>query len=135
MCRIWKMYVCVCMCACVCGNIVKSFLFTHFFLFKKILNINLFIFFGGWLVYNIVLVLSYINMNLPRLYTCSPSWTPSYLPPHTILQIIIIVSFLFCFVSFPGLFMHLLVSTNINSYLAPSFHKKLARYTHYFPNF
>ena len=24
-------------------------------------------------------------MNLPRVYMCSPSWTPSHLPPHTIL--------------------------------------------------
>ena len=28
------------------------------------------------LLYNIVLVLSYINMNLPWVYTCSPSWIP-----------------------------------------------------------
>ena len=28
---------------------------------------------------NIVLVLPYINMNLPQVYTCSPSWT--HLPP------------------------------------------------------
>ena len=35
-----------------------------------------------FLLYNIVLVLPYINMNLPRVYTCSPPWTP--LPPHTI---------------------------------------------------
>ena len=26
-------------------------------------------------LYNIVLVLPYINMNLPQVYTCSPSWT------------------------------------------------------------
>ena len=32
-----------------------------------------------FLLYNIVLVLPYINMHLPRVYTCSPSWTP--LPP------------------------------------------------------
>ena len=32
-----------------------------------------------FLLYNIVLVLSYINMNPPWVYTCSPSWTP--LPP------------------------------------------------------
>jgi len=32
-----------------------------------------FIFF---LLYNIVLVLPYINMNPPRVYTCSQSWTP-----------------------------------------------------------
>ena len=36
---------------------------------------SLFIF----LLYNTVLVLPYINMNLPRVYTCSQSWTP--LPP------------------------------------------------------
>ena len=44
-------------------------LYLFFFLFFK-----LFI-----LLYNIVLVLSYINMYLPQVYTCSPSWTP--LPP------------------------------------------------------
>ena len=43
------------------------------------LNLNLFILIGGWLLYNIVLVLSYINMNPPWVYMCSPSWTP--LPP------------------------------------------------------
>ena len=32
------------------------------------------------LVYNIVLVLPYINMNPSWVYTCSPSWTP-LLPP------------------------------------------------------
>ena len=32
-----------------------------------------------FLLYNTVLVLPYINMNLPRVYTCSQSWTP--LPP------------------------------------------------------
>ena len=36
----------------------------------------LFLFF---LLYNIVLVLPYINMNPPWVYMCSPSWTP--LPP------------------------------------------------------
>ena len=34
------------------------------------------------LFYNTVLVLPYINMNPPQVYTCSPSWTP--LPPRTI---------------------------------------------------
>ena len=33
-----------------------------------------------FLLYNIVLVLPYINMNLPRVYTCSQSWTP-FPPP------------------------------------------------------
>ena len=40
----------------------------------------------GSLLYNIVLVLPYINMNLPRVYTCSPSWTP--LPPISSLWVI-----------------------------------------------
>ena len=39
--------------------------------------INRFILTGGELLYNIVLVLQYINMNPPRVYTCSPSW-PSF---------------------------------------------------------
>ena len=34
------------------------------------------------LLYNTVLVLPYININPPRVYTCSQSWTQ--LPPHTI---------------------------------------------------
>ena len=42
-------------------------------------NLNLFILIGGWLLYKIVLVLPYINMNPSWVYTCSPSWTP--LPP------------------------------------------------------
>ena len=41
--------------------------------------INLFILIGGLLLYNIVLVLPYINKNPPWVYMCSPSWTP--LPP------------------------------------------------------
>ena len=36
------------------------------------------------LVYNTVLVLPHINMNPPWVYTCSQSWTPYHLPPHTI---------------------------------------------------
>ena len=35
-----------------------------------------------FLLYNTVLVLPYINMNLPWVYTCSPSWTP--LPPPSL---------------------------------------------------
>ena len=34
-------------------------------------NINLFILIGGKLLYNIVLVLPYIDMNPPRVYMCS----------------------------------------------------------------
>ena len=40
-----------------------------------------FIYFNWRLVYNIVLVLPYINMNLPRVYMCSQSWTP---PPTSL---------------------------------------------------
>ena len=39
-------------------------------------SLNLFILIGGELLYNIVLALPYINMNLPWVYMCSPSWTP-----------------------------------------------------------
>ena len=35
-------------------------------------------------LYNIVLVLPYINMNLPRVYTCSHPEPPFHLPPSTI---------------------------------------------------
>ena len=40
--------------------VVGNFFFKFYFIFK---------------LYNIVLVLPYINMNLPQAYTCSPSWT------------------------------------------------------------
>ena len=46
----------------------KFFIFIFYLFFKKF--------------YNIVLVLPYINMNPPRVYTCSPSWTP--LPPPSL---------------------------------------------------
>ena len=42
----------------------------HYFFFK---------FYFIFKLYNIVLVLPYIEMNLPQAYTCSPSWT--LLPP------------------------------------------------------
>ena len=51
------------------------FFFTFFF-YLFFLNFFVIIIF---LLYNIVLVLPYINMHLPWVYTCSPSWTP--LPP------------------------------------------------------
>ena len=35
------------------------------------------------LLYNTVLVLPYINMHPPRVYTCSQSWTSSHLSPYT----------------------------------------------------
>ena len=45
----------------------------HFHFLKKFKCI-----YFNWrqLLYNIVLVLPHINMNLPQVYTCSPSWTP-----------------------------------------------------------
>ena len=43
---------------------------------------NIFWYWFFFLLYNIVLVLPYINRNPPRVYTCSPSWTP--LPPPSL---------------------------------------------------
>ena len=53
-------------------------------LWPIIQSISLFLFFLSFfffffLLYNIVLVLPYIDMNLPLVYMCSPSWT--LLPP------------------------------------------------------
>ena len=48
----------------------------NYFLFKKMF-LNYYYYF---LLYNVVLVLSYINMHPPHVYTCFPSWTP-LLPP------------------------------------------------------
>ena len=46
--------------------------------------LNLFILIGGKLLYNIVLVLPYINMNAPRCTLVPHPEPPSHLPPHTI---------------------------------------------------
>ena len=62
-------------------NITILFFALQLFYF---LNINLFILTGGWLLYNIVLVLPYINMNLPQVYMCPHPESPSHLSPHTI---------------------------------------------------
>ena len=56
-------------------QLIKIYLFIYFF---KFLTLYFAVFFF-FLLYNIVLVLPYINMNPPRVYTCSPSWT--LLPP------------------------------------------------------
>ena len=63
------------------SHVEDTFFFLHFLvlLFFFFLNLNLFILTRGQLLYNIVLVLPYINMNPPRVYTCSLYWTP--LPP------------------------------------------------------
>ena len=55
---------------------IGLFVLYLLYLFCLFIVLYLFILIGG---YNIVLVLPYINMNLPRVYMCSPSWTP--LPP------------------------------------------------------
>ena len=44
--------------------------------FWKFLLAFSFFFFNFILLYSTVLVLPYINMNPPQVYTCSPSWTP-----------------------------------------------------------
>ena len=44
------------------------------------LSFREYFYFYFFLLYNIVLVLPYINMHPPRVYTCSPSWTPLPLP-------------------------------------------------------
>ena len=58
------------------GTFFKMLISMYFFFFNRFWFILIYLFI---LLYNIVLVLPYINMNLPRVYTCSPSWTP--LPP------------------------------------------------------
>ena len=55
---------------------VFFFFFFFTFLFFK--------FYFIFKLYNIVLVLPNIEMNLPQVYVCSPSWPSSLLPPHTL---------------------------------------------------
>ena len=43
---------------------------------KTFFSVFFFLFFYYILFYNTVLVLPYINMNPPRVFTCSQSWTP-----------------------------------------------------------
>ena len=62
-----------------CDNSIMTWYFPlcNLYLNKDVfLNLNLFILIRGELLDNIVLVLPYINMNLPRVYTSSQSWTP-----------------------------------------------------------
>ena len=49
-------------------------------LFAFFLSVHVIYLFFLLLLYNIVLILPYINMNLPWVYMCSQSWTP-LLPP------------------------------------------------------
>ena len=69
-----------CICTSVTNPILRVCNATDFStLFKIVLFFKSFYYYYYYLLYNIVLVLPYINMNPPRVYTCSPSWTP--LPP------------------------------------------------------
>ena len=55
----------------------------HLFLFLFYFNLNFYFYFI--LLYSTVLVLPYIDMNPPRVYLRSQTWThPSHLPPHDI---------------------------------------------------
>ena len=51
---------------------------------KSEIFFSYFIYLFFFLLYNIVLVLPYINMHPPWVYTCSYPETPSHRPPHTI---------------------------------------------------
>ena len=51
---------------------------------KSSLGILFYFVFLFFLLYNIVLILPHINMNPPRAYMCSLSWTTPHLPPRTI---------------------------------------------------
>ena len=54
----------------------KTIALTRWTFVSKVLSLlflNLCILIGGYLLYNIVVVLPYIDMNQPRVHTCSPS--------------------------------------------------------------
>ena len=61
------------------NGILKYSIFFIFLIEKLSFFKYKFIYFNWRLLYNIALVLPYINMNLPWVYMCSPSWTS--LPP------------------------------------------------------
>ena len=62
------------------GLLMREKYFLHLFIFLGECKFYLLIYFYYFLLYNIVLVLPYINMNPPWVYMCSPSWTPLPLP-------------------------------------------------------
>ena len=61
-------------------NMLPRLVITFFPRSKRLLFFFNFILLLFFLLYNTVLVLPYINMNLPWVYTCSQSWTPLPLP-------------------------------------------------------
>ena len=61
-------------------HLLRSFCAIHRFIWTRRVTLYLF------LLYNIVFVLPYIDMNLLRVYLCSPSWIPfpTSIPSHPI---------------------------------------------------
>ena len=57
-------------------------MFYFFFCYYHPFSFFLVLFIYIFLLYNIVLILPYIDMNLPWVYICSPSEPPSHLPPQ-----------------------------------------------------
>ena len=76
--KLWKLFCCFLLFS------TFQFFFNEYgvlsYIFFVLQEFILFIF----LLYNIVLLLPYINMNLPWVYTCSPSWTLLPPPSHPI---------------------------------------------------
>ena len=62
--------------SCLLNSQLSQFCFVYVFTHLSFL----YYYYYYFLLYNIVLVLPCINMNLPQVYTCSPSWTP-FPPP------------------------------------------------------
>ena len=71
--KLWNCFVVFCFSLLFNFSLMSMEFFHIFFLCKNLFYLFIF------LLYNIVLVLPYINMNPPWVYTCSPSWT--LLPP------------------------------------------------------
>ena len=68
--KLWKLFCCFLLFSTFQFFFNEYGVLSYFFSFARIYFIYFFF------LYNIVLVLPYINMNLPQVYTCSPSWTP-----------------------------------------------------------
>ena len=76
--KLWNCFVVFCFSLLFNFSLMSMEFFHIFFLCKNLFYLFIF------LLYNIVLVLPYINMNLPWVYTCSPSWTLLPPPSHPI---------------------------------------------------
>ena len=74
---VWELYLSI----AIVKKKIKVSKEKHLFLYVEYF-ILFFLFYFIFKLYNIVLVLSNIEMNPPQVYLCSPSWTP--LPPHTL---------------------------------------------------